>query len=75
MTKKPMHAKFAENKGTKPDCKVQNAKAINPQAVQEMITSTSLYLAYLSSITPKKNEPTTPKKINVAPKMLLSMAV
>lgn len=34
-----------------------------------------LYLAVLSSITPKKKEPATPKKMKVAPNMLLSIGV
>ena len=32
---------------------------------------TSLYLAYLSSITPKMNEPITPAKMKIAPNKLL----
>lgn len=75
ITQKPIRARFTENRATFSDYKVQKAKAIKPQAHVEITLRVSLYLAYLSSRIPKKKDPQTPKKMKVAPKILLSTEV
>ena len=73
--KNPIKAIFIENKITFLDYKVQKLIAIQMHATNAVVEIMSLYFAYLSSITPKKNDPTTPKNMKVAPNMLLSVAV
>lgn len=75
MTKNPTKAKLIENSATLPDYKVQKASPIKTTARDDIKLMISLYLAYLSSRIPNTKDPVTPKKMKVAPNILLSIGV
>ena len=71
----PKNIKFIAKRGTLLDYNVRYPHEMNTHAKHAHKLTVSLNFIYLSSNTPIINDPATPKKINKAPKIELSVEV